>query len=198
MPDHNYKPDIILYYNMTKGGVDLLDQKLKYYHSGRRTSRWPLALFINFMDICAHNAFVLWTELNPDWNRRSTDRRRLFLLELGKALTLPLIRQRDINGLQRPILRAIAATTGDFQIGFAAAAAAMPAAAAVDAAPFHHNAADPPPTPPRGRCYLCGREGDRKSKDRCTLCNRFICARHSQTHKAVTCSKCQNNDFDDN
>lgn len=41
----DFKPEIILYYNRTKGGVDLLDMKLKYYRSGRRSIRWPLTYF---------------------------------------------------------------------------------------------------------------------------------------------------------
>nr|CAH7763977.1 unnamed protein product [Callosobruchus chinensis] len=39
-------PEIIEYYNSTKGGVDLLDQKCANYCCGRRTRRWPLAVFL--------------------------------------------------------------------------------------------------------------------------------------------------------
>ncbi|CAG4958180.1 unnamed protein product [Colias eurytheme] len=47
------KPEIILYYNPTKIGVDLLDQRCANYWSGRRTRRWPLAVFYRLLDISA-------------------------------------------------------------------------------------------------------------------------------------------------
>ena len=39
------KPDIVLYYNETKGGVDTLDQLVHEYPCKRKTTRWPFALF---------------------------------------------------------------------------------------------------------------------------------------------------------
>lgn len=44
--EHSGKPDIILYYNMYKSGVDTLDQQCSNYSSNRRTRRWPMAIFI--------------------------------------------------------------------------------------------------------------------------------------------------------
>lgn len=66
------------------------------------------------MDICAHNSFLLWTLIHPEWNQQHRDRRRLYLLELGRALVLPAVLHRDREGLQRPIVRAISVVTGDF------------------------------------------------------------------------------------
>lgn len=42
------KPEIISYYNSTKGGVDALDEKCSIYSTGRRTRRWPMAIFTDF------------------------------------------------------------------------------------------------------------------------------------------------------
>ena len=39
------KPEIIKYYNKTKGGVDTMDKMLDEYIVKRRTLRWPLAIF---------------------------------------------------------------------------------------------------------------------------------------------------------
>lgn len=80
------KPDIILKYNSTKGGVDTADQMLRTYSTKRRTRRWPVAVFYNMLDISALNAFIIWMSLNPHWNSKSTHRRRLFQLALGKQL----------------------------------------------------------------------------------------------------------------
>ncbi|KAM3926735.1 piggyBac transposable element-derived protein 4-like [Leptodactylus fuscus] len=63
------KPDIILDYNATKGAVDTLDQVISTYTCKRKTNRWPMILFYNILDVSAYNAFVLWREIDPDWNR---------------------------------------------------------------------------------------------------------------------------------
>ena len=39
------KPEICLFYNQTKGGVDSTDQMVRYYSSKVQTRRWPLACF---------------------------------------------------------------------------------------------------------------------------------------------------------
>jgi hypothetical protein len=72
------KPEIILYYNSTKAGVDQMDQMLSKYTTKRRTSRWPLAFFYNILDIAALAAYIIFTEHNPQVVHK-TDRRRLFL-----------------------------------------------------------------------------------------------------------------------
>ncbi|KRZ01665.1 hypothetical protein T11_13180 [Trichinella zimbabwensis] len=44
------KPDIILHYNNTKGGVDNLDKMTSTYSCQRMTARWPLVVFYNMID----------------------------------------------------------------------------------------------------------------------------------------------------
>ncbi|KAM3924560.1 piggyBac transposable element-derived protein 4-like [Leptodactylus fuscus] len=65
----SYQLDIILDYNATKGAVDTLDQVISTYTCKRKTNRWPMILFYNILDVSAYNAFVLWREIDPDWNR---------------------------------------------------------------------------------------------------------------------------------
>ncbi|KRZ41382.1 hypothetical protein T4C_6009, partial [Trichinella pseudospiralis] len=62
------KPDIILHYNNTKGGVDNLDKMASTYSCQRMTARWPLVIFYNIIDVSAYNAYVLWTVKHPAWN----------------------------------------------------------------------------------------------------------------------------------
>ncbi|CAJ0922094.1 unnamed protein product [Ranitomeya imitator] len=45
-----------------------------------------MILFYNILDVSAYNAFVLWREIDPDWNRNKLHKGRLFLEELGKSL----------------------------------------------------------------------------------------------------------------
>ena len=89
------KPQIILDYNATKGGVDNLDKVVACYSCQRRTNRWPLVIFYNILDVSAYNSFVIWSELNPRWKQGESQRRQHYLIELGKALVTPLIQGRQ-------------------------------------------------------------------------------------------------------
>lgn len=53
------KPAIILDYNCNEGGVDNLDKVIKTYSCRRMTTRWPLVIFHNIIDVSAFNAFVM-------------------------------------------------------------------------------------------------------------------------------------------
>jgi len=105
------KPNMILEYNRTRGGVDNADKLVREYSCARRTSRWPLRLFMNMLDIGALNAFIIWMLKNKNWNQSKRNRRYRFLLELGKELTNPNILRRasNPNGLQLPVVRAVEA-----------------------------------------------------------------------------------------
>lgn len=55
------KPEIIGFYNLTKGGVDAVDQKCANYSASRRTRRWPVKIFFTILDVaCGVNSFVLY------------------------------------------------------------------------------------------------------------------------------------------
>ncbi|CAM4728931.1 unnamed protein product [Leuciscus chuanchicus] len=92
--DHK-KPEIILDYNKTKGGVDTLDQLVGTYTCQRKTMRWPMVIFFNMLDVSAYNSLVLWTEMDPMWNKQKCFKRRLFLEELGEALVTPFMIRRQ-------------------------------------------------------------------------------------------------------
>jgi len=88
------KPSMILEYNRIKGGVDNADKLVREYSCARRTSRWPLRLFMNMLDIGALNAFIIWMLKNKDWNQSKPNHRYRFLLELDKESTNPNILRR--------------------------------------------------------------------------------------------------------
>ncbi|TWW67475.1 UDP-glucuronosyltransferase 1-6 [Takifugu flavidus] len=90
----HHKPEIIMDYNATKGGVDNLDKLVTAYSCKWRTLRWPLVIFFDMLDISAYNAFVIWMALNPEWKRVKLQKRRLVLVDLGKALVRPQIERR--------------------------------------------------------------------------------------------------------
>ena len=45
------KPEVILYYNSTKSGVDTMDKMVGHYTTKRKSLRWPVAFFYNIVDI---------------------------------------------------------------------------------------------------------------------------------------------------
>ncbi|KAB0804260.1 hypothetical protein PPYR_01230 [Photinus pyralis] len=95
--DNDYKPDIILHYNKTKGAVDTTDKLAKEYTTQRKTNRWPMAIFFHLLDIAAINAYKLWIHANPEWKKGRLDKRRMFLLELGMHSMLGLTESFSAN-----------------------------------------------------------------------------------------------------
>ena len=56
----NGKPEMINFYNKTKGGVDTMDQMCARYSTSRRTRRWPLCMFYGLINIAVTNVFILY------------------------------------------------------------------------------------------------------------------------------------------
>ena len=53
------KPEIILYYNKAKGGVDRMDPMVQMYSCKRKTKRWPMVFFFNMIDVAGIAAFLI-------------------------------------------------------------------------------------------------------------------------------------------
>lgn len=62
--DVKKKPHMITYYNRYKSGVDTMDQMVTRYTTYRRTTRWPLAMFFNILDVGALAAYIIYYENN--------------------------------------------------------------------------------------------------------------------------------------
>ena len=59
------KPEIILYYNETRGSVGRMDQMVQTYSCKRKTKHWPMTFFFNMIDVGDVAAFILGTIKNP-------------------------------------------------------------------------------------------------------------------------------------
>lgn len=77
------KPEIIAFYNNTKGGVDSMDQKCSVYTSSRRTRRWTMAIFFRILDMSTTNAYIMHQSLR--------DRELMTRLEFMKNVAKHLI-----------------------------------------------------------------------------------------------------------
>ena len=87
-PAPEKKSEVIMYYNATKGGVDTMDQMVRWFTSKRKTRRWPMIIFYNMLDISALNAFIVWMSLNKEDHagKRGNRLRRSLLISLAKKL----------------------------------------------------------------------------------------------------------------
>ena len=58
--EKDYKLKVIMHYNATKSGCDILDKLVREYTYTRLTSHRPLELFLSSTAAVCVNAFVLW------------------------------------------------------------------------------------------------------------------------------------------
>ncbi|XP_066963237.1 piggyBac transposable element-derived protein 4-like [Macrobrachium rosenbergii] len=83
------KPEVIEFYNSTKGGVDALDQMCAIYSYGRSTQRWPMCIFYGMINIGGINVWVIYSE-----NTTASLNRRKFMQAVAKAFIKPWAQQR--------------------------------------------------------------------------------------------------------
>lgn len=160
------KPEIICFYNETKGGVDQMDQKVKNYTCKRQTRRWPFVLWMNVMDVAALNSQIIFSAQNLEFYPRRNDTRRLFLKDLSFELVRNLMERRaNQPNLPKSLQHALSLC----------------------------GIVRPEPTPEtfrcvqqRRRCSFCPYERHRKSTMVCEKCNRSVCKEHSH----IVCSSC--------
>jgi hypothetical protein len=83
------KPEVIIFYNLTKGGVDVVDRLKSEYLVTRISNRWPFTVFCNLLNIGAINAQIIYkTITNYIFTRRK------FPTDLCKILIKPHLLRR--------------------------------------------------------------------------------------------------------
>lgn len=149
------KPEIITYYNSTKGGVDTNDHLCGTYNVGRRTKRWPLAIFFHLINVSGINALIVH-RANTDKSR--THVRRNFLRQLSVALIQNHQKRRlEVRATPKVIKKRL-----------------------MEVHELENRV--PPTTAKRGRCNSCPRKCDRKVPTKCNKCTRFVCNDHSEIY----------------
>lgn len=185
--DDQQKPEIIPFYNSTKGAVDTLDEMVGTYRCKRRVLRWPLVVFENMLDISACNALVLFLAVNPDWkNAQKKFRRRLFLVELGKALTAPYTMQRKVlpHGERA---RSVVCDLKQIprQSTVSRKRSSVPEES-IDTSRLNRLVHRPPPNK-RARCYICPYASNANvHAATCDKCKKHICS----SHRFMVCDRC--------
>ena len=86
------KPEIITFYNSTKGGVDMVDQMAGEYDTSRNSRRWPLTVFYTLLNVSTINAYILYCH-NPE----NKLKRRLFIKSVSMQLVQEALKRRLQN-----------------------------------------------------------------------------------------------------
>jgi len=156
------KPEVALFYNKTKIGVDLMDQKVADYSCARITRRWPMASLYNMADIGCANGEIIFHILHPS---DAPDHRRLFLKELAKELALPQMHSRFMSNirLRGPVIDAMK-IFGFERVEQSANLALLAPQATAGA---------------RVRCRRC--ENDTKASKKCQYCQTPACGAHMRS-----------------
>jgi hypothetical protein len=89
------KPEVIMFYNQTKGGVDVVNELKGEYSVSRISCRWSLIIFFSLMNIAGMNSQIIDRE-----NSGKILSHQEFLKNLGRELTKPFM----IDRLQQPNL----------------------------------------------------------------------------------------------
>lgn len=152
------KPEIITFYNLTKGGVDVVDEMKAIYSVARVSCRWPLTLFFSFLNIGGINSFIIYKANTEDLTKR-----RLFLKTLALSLMKEHLVRRssvpNISFLDRATMRRIAGVQEE------------------DIAEKKIR---------QGFCGFCPRRKNSKTTKVCNVCEIPICPRHT-VHTCPKC-----------
>lgn len=146
------KPEIILFYNSTKGGVDTFDQLCHSKTVARKTRRWPLRFFYGMLDGAGVNTMVLY-RLKHSHTKVS---RSTFIKSLADSLVEDHMKERMSNlRLPKKLRQSIRDYLG-------------------------YPDEQPVVNVQRGtrRCDFCPRRRDRKGRHVCVHCAKNMCAEH--------------------
>ncbi|XP_064094353.1 piggyBac transposable element-derived protein 4-like [Macrobrachium nipponense] len=157
------KPNIIEYYNETKGGVDTFDQMCATYNCSRKTNRWPLCVFFGMVNASIINSWIIYKANNPTLQRKELHRRK-FMHGLALQLIKPSAQERMNNPSQHRQVKLAIRQVCSLNLRSGTAAGAGPSAAEM------RN--------PMVRCTKCDSKADKKTRFRCHSCRQPVCPSH--------------------
>lgn len=144
------KPEIIIDYNQTKGGVDVVDKMCEAYNCARATRRWPMVIFYSAMNVAGINSYIVYNS-----NTQTKIDRRRFLENLGFQLLDEHIRRRaQQQNIPRTIRLRLAEICGIETENIA------------------------PENRIYGRCTYCSTKKSRRTKYTCRNCKKYLCLEH--------------------
>lgn len=148
----------------------MLDELCHNYTVQRQTRRWPMAVFMNFINVAGVAAFVIWQNVNKKFGDPVGQQRKIYFTTLSMQLTYDQIKRRSLVGLNASIQESIASIISQSE--------------------NVESTDEPPQKKVKHRCYVCPHKLARKIKQSCDVCNRNICREHSvPTLRCVNCIK---------
>lgn len=158
------KPKVIMLYNQFKGGVDRTDQCTKSYSCQRKTKRWSLASFMNFIDLCVHNSYLMFVHANPKWQENSKRKKPLYLTWLAKELAIDHVKNRqECTKLQQTTKDLIEIFVKDYDT-------------------LYKN--------PKFQTTSCVRCTNKKDLYDCEICKVKVCIDHQHVLNTYACTNC--------
>lgn len=152
--DETKKPQIILFYNETKGGVDTFDQLCHLTTVARKTRRWPLRILYAMLDTAGVNSYVIY---KCNWKENKVQKRSDFLKNLSFSLVEEHLKSRVHNRyLPREMKNNIRAILKCNET----------------------EDTEELPVNPMSRCAICPRKTNRKARHRCEHCHKGVCGEH--------------------
>nr|CAI5826278.1 unnamed protein product [Callosobruchus analis] len=152
------KSEVNLFYNATKGGVDVFDHLCNPKSTARSTKRWPLRVFYGMLDGGAVNAYAIYEANNV--SARKTPRKK-FLLQLANDLAKEHMKKRlEIPNLTYSLRQMILDVLG------------------ITEDENRQHIPSIPDAKGSKRCAICPRSQDRKGRNNCLKCGRNLCAKH--------------------
>lgn len=90
--DHTVeKSNLVLFYNETKGGIDVFDLLCHTKTTARKTRRWPMRYFYGLLDAAGINSYILYK------GNGGTDNRSNFLKSLAFGLVEGEMKERIVK-----------------------------------------------------------------------------------------------------
>ncbi|KAL8572469.1 hypothetical protein ACOMHN_005615 [Nucella lapillus] len=190
------KPEIILFYNSTKGAVDTLDKMAHAYTVKRKTNRWPMVMFSNIMDLATIAARRIWQIRFPGDPLGNGDARAAFIRTIALEMMVQHIQMRVSEvALPRHLVQTAQKVIADIEGAghdqlTPRSASKQSKKRQIQELPSvgqKHKDTESA-APERKRCLICPRSKDRKTKQKCAGCNDYIC----QDHTFRVCPICVN------
>lgn len=162
------KPEMIMFYNQIKGGVDTFDQMCSSMSCSRKTNRWPMAVLYGIFNIAFVNSYVIYCSNILSKNEKPLSRKN-FMKKLSTDLSLPWMEKRlEMPTLKRSVRQNIEillpkanANSGQVQ-------------------------QEEPPVKKKRYCSYCPSKLRRMSKLSCVKCIKPVCGEHNN----VVCHVC--------
>lgn len=184
----NGKPEIVLYYNSTKGGVDSMDQMAHSFSCKRKIKRWPMVMFFNIIDLSTIAARVIWQLKFPDDKLSHEDKRHAFNKTIAHQLVLQQIQRRaNVATLQTHIRQNISVVLNTI-LPQNQPQTSQPPRKRQQSCDDDDDAEPNRKRRKQSRCVMCPSKKDRKTSTKCSnkSCQKAICKEHTIT----LCSYC--------